>query len=357
MLYLLTIPVLGAVIVFHEFGHFVFAKLFGVIVTRFSAGFGPVVIAKKFGETEYALSAFPLGGYVKMASRYEELAEGQTAPAPGRAFEDKPLWQRVIVYLAGPVFNLILAFFLYAALYAFFGTPSMASSVGGVTSGSPAEKAGIRAGDKIVMIRAESVQDYVPLKQWEEFVLYIRSHDQEQLYLTLERDGNLLIVKVTPAPMEGKDASGQTVQYRGVGVQAPQPVFVKYPRQSVWLGAGMTWDATAAIGRAFKKLLTFQFSAKSFTGPVGIANETVKAYKTMGISGVFNLTAAISINLMFLNLFPLIAFLDGGQLALMLAEAAYGKPLNPKVKAAYFNISGILLLLLMVMALKNDLFR
>src|SRR6185369_17220276 len=133
---------LGILIIIHEFGHFLFAKLAGVGVLTFSVGFGPKLLVKKKGETEYALSAFPLGGYVKMVG---EDPEEQVQPADiERSFAHKSLLKRIAIVAAGPGFNLLLAVFLLMIVFLFYGVPVLLSQVGGVESGSPAERAGIQ---------------------------------------------------------------------------------------------------------------------------------------------------------------------------------------------------------------------
>ncbi len=133
---------LGVLIVFHEFGHFLFAKMFGVGVLTFSVGFGPKLLVKKKGETEYALSAFPLGGYVKMVGEDPD-EEVQQADVE-KSFAHKGLLQRMAIVAAGPGFNLLLAVFLLMIVFVFYGVPVLSTQVGGVESGSPADRAGRR---------------------------------------------------------------------------------------------------------------------------------------------------------------------------------------------------------------------
>ena len=141
---------LGLLIVFHEFGHFLLAKLSGVGVLTFSVGFGPKIWVKKIGDTEYCLSAFPLGGYVKMVG---EDPDEEVSPAEiEKSFAHKSLIKRIAIVVAGPAFNLLLAVVLLMLVFVFYGVPVMSTQVSGVEAGSPAEKAGIVKGDRIVAI-------------------------------------------------------------------------------------------------------------------------------------------------------------------------------------------------------------
>src|SRR5512146_362527 len=132
---------LGVLIVFHEFGHFLLAKLSGVGVLTFSVGFGPKLWVRKKGETEYALSAFPLGGYVKMVGEDPDEEVGQADIE--RSFAHKSLAKRVAIVAAGPGFNLLLAIILLMIGFLFYGVPVLSTQVGGVEPGSPADRAGI----------------------------------------------------------------------------------------------------------------------------------------------------------------------------------------------------------------------
>src|SRR5688572_24750280 len=151
---------LGLLIVFHEFGHFLLAKLSGVGVLTFSVGFGPKIWVIKKGETEYALSAFPLGGYVKMVG--EDPDEEVQAVDVQRSFAHKPLLQRMAIVAAGPGFNLLLAVFLLMIVFIFYGVPVLSTQVGGVEPGSPADRAGISKSDRIVAVNGQ------PVAEWEE---------------------------------------------------------------------------------------------------------------------------------------------------------------------------------------------
>ena len=154
------ILVLGLLIFVHEFGHFIFAKLFGVRVLKFSLGFGPKIVGKTIGETEYVISAFPLGGFVKM---FGENPDEQEVPEVDKqaSFAHKPVWQRFFIVLAGPVFNLLFSVLLFFLVFAFLGIPASVDTtrVGKVNDNSPAAQAGLLANDVILKIDERETLD------------------------------------------------------------------------------------------------------------------------------------------------------------------------------------------------------
>src|SRR5437763_4911337 len=142
---------LGVLVFVHELGHFVVAKRLGILVQRFSIGFGPVVFARRRGETEYALSAMPLGGYVKMLGEEDETDPAVVAE-PERAFSTQPARRRAAIVFAGPAMNFVFAFVVYAVLFATVGAemPSHEARIGGVTAGMPAEHAGLQPHHRVI---------------------------------------------------------------------------------------------------------------------------------------------------------------------------------------------------------------
>ncbi len=171
---------LGVLIFIHELGHFAVAKWLGVKVEKFSIGFGPSLFARRVGETEYVVAALPLGGFVKMLGELP----GEALPPDelGRAFNHRPVWQRIAIALAGPVMNLVLPVLLIAAIL-MAGVPTLTSRVGGVLPGSPAERAGLREGDRVLAVTGET------LWRWEDLETRLRAPGAAALPLEVERDG------------------------------------------------------------------------------------------------------------------------------------------------------------------------
>jgi regulator of sigma E protease len=182
---------LGVLIFIHELGHFSVAKWLGVKVEKFSIGFGPSLFTRTVGETEYVVAALPLGGFVKMLGEIpgEPLAPDEV----GRAFNHRPVWQRIAIALAGPVMNLVLPVFLIAAIL-MAGVPTITSRIGGVLPGSVAERAGLSEGDRVIAVGGESIW------RWEDLETRLRAPGAPALALEIERDGATRSVELVRAP-------------------------------------------------------------------------------------------------------------------------------------------------------------
>ena len=219
------VMMLGVLIFVHELGHFLVAKLFDVKVLRFSLGFGPAIgfgrwrLAFHRGETEYVAAWLPLGGYVKMVGEnpdVEDLVQGEEPPlAPGeehRAFNNKPVWQRLLILFAGPGMNLLLPVLIFATVLG-IGMPRPDPVIGTVEPASPAERAGLEVGDRIVTIAGQ------PVRWWGEFDDAIRARAGERTALRIERDGELLDVELPVESRAGLDLYGSDAQvgFAGVG--------------------------------------------------------------------------------------------------------------------------------------------
>jgi membrane-associated protease RseP (regulator of RpoE activity) len=236
------IVLIGVLIFFHELGHFLFAKLFKVKVLRFALGFGPRLVGFRKGETDYCVCAFPLGGYVKMLG--EDPTE-ELAPADrGRAFSDKPLYQRFLIVFAGPAFNLILPILLY---FAFFATQAKLppASLGTILVGMPAWELGLRPGDRIVAINGE------PVRYWEQVQETISRHPGEEVRLRVERAGAMLPeMRITPRAVSIPTQLGfeQTVGQIGVSPEyLGTRVGVSDPESPAGKAGLRTWDQVVAI--------------------------------------------------------------------------------------------------------------
>jgi len=232
---LAAIVVLGVLIFVHELGHFLVAKWFGIKVLRFSLGFGPKIIGKTFGETEYCISSVPLGGYVKILG--QDMEEEIDPDEEDRAFSHKPVWARMAVVVAGPLFNLLLAVLIFSVVY-MFGVPRLTTRVGSVNKDFPAYQAGIRAGDKILSVDGQKVSN------WMELSRAIRSSKGAQIKLDIQRGNRVITIEVTPKIRKIKNIFGEQKEVRMVGITASQEIV----RESVGLfkafimGIQRTWE-------------------------------------------------------------------------------------------------------------------
>ncbi len=338
---------LGLLIVFHEFGHFIVAKMCGVGVITFSVGFGPKLWVKKKGETEYALSAFPLGGYVKMVG--EDPDEDIPQADVEKSFASKSLIKRIAIVAAGPGFNLLLAVFLLMLVFVFYGVPVMSTQVSGVESGSPAERAGIVKGDRIVAIDGRSVSG------WDELSGAIKSSGGKSLNLQVRRGDEIINVTVQPIIKEGRNIFGERKDDWMIGIGSQVTIEKGQPGLAIVKAFYQTYDYSKLTLLAFYKMLVGEVSPRNIGGPILIAQMAGQQAQE-GVGSFLAFLAVLSINLGVLNLLP-VPVLDGGHLLFFLVEAVIRKPVSVKVREMAQQVGICLLALLMVYAFYNDIVR
>ena len=344
---LYAILVLSFLIAFHEFGHFIFAKYFGVGVRVFSIGFGPKLLSKKIGETEYALSLLPLGGYVAMMGEDEN--ESELALHPEKSFRSKHALKRILIVLAGPIFNLVLGFVLITSSYFIDGVPVITTKIGQVAKESPAEKAGILQGDKIIAANG------VPVKNWQELVKFITDTNNQEIRLTIERGGKVLNVMVSPNLINDKNIFGESVQRRIIGIGPAGMVMEHDAQKSFVAGKDQTQEASFLTILSIWKMITGKVSADNVGGPIMIV-QIIGMAADSGLGSVLLFAGLLSVNLFVLNLLPIPA-LDGGHLPFLFVEWIRGKPVNKKTRAISQGIGIALLVTLMLFAFYNDISR
>jgi regulator of sigma E protease len=338
---------LGVLIVIHEFGHFLFAKLSGVGVLTFSVGFGPKLWVKKKGETEYALSAFPLGGYVKMVG---EDPDDQVNPADiERSFAHKSLLKRMAIVAAGPGFNLLLAVFLLMIVFVFYGVPVLSTQVGGVEPGSPAERAGIRKADRIVAINSQ------PVAEWEELSKAIKESQGGPLKLLIRRESQEVVVTVEPMKREGRTVFGEKKDEWMIGIGSHVSIEKGNPGLAIVKAVQQTYDYAKLTLVALYKMVSGEVSPRNLGGPILIAQMAGQQAQE-GLGNFLGFMAILSINLGVLNLLP-IPVLDGGHLLFFLIEALIGRPVAVRHREVAQQVGIFLLMLLMVYAFYNDIAR
>jgi regulator of sigma E protease len=351
-----AIVVFGVLIFFHELGHFIFAKLMGVKVLKFSLGFGPRLISKKFGETDYIISAIPLGGYVKPLG--EEPGEELKEEEKPRAFNYQPVRKRVAIILAGPFFNFILAYIIFVIFLslklpvAIPDLDSITTTIEEVAEGSPAMKAGLKKGDTIVSINGASVSD------WGEMADIFSKNPERELNVEVKRGDELINIKVTPEPAKIKDEKGSEIIVGRIGISKKLNIELIQSKGIIYAplkGIEAVYDWSVLTLRVVGKILTGAVSAKQIGGPILIVDSAAKA-ASAGMFTYFNFIAIISINLAILNLFP-IPVLDGGHLMFLSIEAVRSRPLSDKAMSAMTRVGMALLILLIAFVFYNDIIR
>jgi regulator of sigma E protease len=342
---------LGVLVFVHELGHFWVAKRLGVRVLRFSIGFGPIVFARRRGETEYALSAVPMGGYVKMLGEEDENEPG-VAAEPERAFSTQPPSRRAAIVFAGPAMNFVFAFLVYALLFAAVGVelPSNEPRVGGVTGGLPAELAGLRAGDRIVAVNDQ------PIATWEALSRTVLESRGERLRLTVEREGARLAIEVTPARQQSRTLFGEDAGevYR-IGIEASHEWSRVGPAAAIGMAAQQTWTASAVVVKGLALMVQGRVPLRELGGPIAIARAAGQQARA-GARYFLSMLAFLSINLGVLNLLPIPA-LDGGHLAFFAVEGLMRRPLRPRQREIAQQVGLLLLITLMVFVFYNDIHR
>ncbi|HEX2929316.1 MAG TPA: RIP metalloprotease RseP [Candidatus Binatia bacterium] len=338
---------LGLLIVFHEFGHFLLAKLSGVGVLTFSVGFGPKLWVKKKGETEYALSAFPLGGYVKMVGEDpdEEVPQAEIA----KSFAHKSLLKRFAIVVAGPGFNLLLAVLLLMIVFTFYGVPVMSTQVSGVEKGSPAEKAGIVKGDSIVGIDGSEV------KEWEDLSKRIKASGGKALNFEIRRGGETVKVAVQPYRKENRNIFGELKDDWMIGIGSQVSIEKGKPGLAVVRAVYQTYDYAKLTLVGFYKMIVGDVSPRNIGGPILIAQMAGQQAQE-GVGSFLAFLAVLSINLGVLNLLP-VPVLDGGHLVFFLVEAVIRKPVSLRYREVAQQVGICLLGLLMIYAFYNDILR
>jgi regulator of sigma E protease len=457
MTILATLVVLGVLIFVHELGHFWAARSVGIRVDRFSIGLGPRIYGFRRGNTEYVISAIPLGGYVKMAGMDDEMMasiEGGDVEDPDAVpvssdelFDAKPVWARAWVISAGVIMNFLFAFLAYTVVAGAWGTaepdtlrlgevraellPEGAEAfaslpagvhiravgsvspahwgefqralldapagpaevrfapsddlgaapeiiritlpdleedrvqlvrsldywidpvVGDITPGSPAARAGLRNGDRILAV------DGISVPRWVDFTRAIQARPERPTTLLIDRRGMTESILVTPEAVDAADPiSGETRTIGRVGL-LPEPLPIAWerrtPGEAIAFGARQTWGLSKFILDFLSQLVTGQASPRSLGSIVTIGEASGQAAQE-GLPVFLSFMALLSINLAILNLLP-IPILDGGHLVFLALEAIRGKPVSMEQRARWSQVGFVILIGIMVLALGNDFLR
>lgn len=344
--------VFGVVVIAHEFGHFLLAKLNGIKVVQFAIGMGPDIIKFTKGETKYVLKLLPIGGACMFEGEdgiYQTDQDGsdKTDQKPEGAFNDANVWSRIATVFAGPFFNIILAFLLSLIVVGF--SVESIPMINSLTEGYPAADAGLREGDIITRMDGERV--YLQ----KEVIFVSALNGGEPVSIEYMRDGEKYTTVVTPKYSEQDNryyigfTIGATVKCKGLDL-------IKYSAYEV-----RYWFKTTI--KSLLMLVQGKVSVDNLSGPVGIAtmiDDTIEETKPYGLPTVvlnmINFAVLLSVNLGVMNLLPLPA-LDGGRLMFLLLEVIRGKPVSPDKEGLVHFIGFVALMMLMVFVLYNDIVR
>ncbi|MCV6608438.1 MAG: RIP metalloprotease RseP, partial [Campylobacterales bacterium] len=318
---LTSLLVLSFLIFVHELGHFLAARYFGIHVEVFSIGFGKKVYKKVVGKTEYALSAIPLGGYVKMKG--QEDLDPLTQSNDDDSYNSKHPFQRIVVLLAGPFANFLTAFVLYV-IVAMNGFMVLSPTIGKTIEDSPAFHAGLQKGDIILDINR------IKINEWKDVSKAVKD-PQSQLDIIIFRNGVEKQFFLYPKVLESQTIFGETVQKPMIGI-APsgdtKTIYYSFG-ESFSVGIEKTIESSKMIFLSIVKLIEGVISPDNLGGIISIMDVTAKA-SDVGITALMLLTALISVNLGVLNLLPIPA-LDGGHIVFQTYELIFKRPPSEKI--------------------------
>ncbi len=333
---LLAVVILGVIVVFHEFGHFVVGRLCGIGVVEFSVGFGPKICGFKRKGVQYSLRAVPLGGFCKF------VGEDEDNPAPN-AMNSASVWKRILTVAAGPVMNFVLAFIVGVVMICVLYVADVLPTVSTVVESSAAEAAGLQAGDTIVEIDGAAIEQNFNGTQ------AIREKVQTggQVDLTVKRGEETFTVSVMPNAVQNSDGAqdyqlGVVFKTRNYSIAEAIPASGK-----------MMADVTGQLFDALRKLIFRGEGVNEMTGTVGtvvVISEVVQQDSSM----ILNIIFLISLNLGIMNLLPIPA-LDGGRLVFLIVEAIRRKPVPPEKEGLVHLIGFVLLIALFVVLTWHDI--
>ena len=342
-----TLIILCVLILIHEWGHYLACLVSGVRVERFSLGFGPEIFHLKRGHTTYAVSLFPIGGYVKPSG--ESISEIGSAGLQPYDYLAAPVWKRIFIVIAGVLMNYLLALVLFVAIF-LIGRPVPLAQVGEFVKGYPAEASGLAVGDRILAVGGTAVDS------WEDFFQAMNRVKGAEAFLRIQRDGQIREFHVPLKVEEVRDIFGKAHSLPRIGIR-PDPKAYRIERLSLGPALYRSLESEAYLTgmtyKGFYYLLTGRLSVKTLSGPLGIMRATGSAAK-MGVVFLLNLTAILSISLAVINLLPIPA-LDGGHLFFLLIEAVGRRKVSPEFQERCTQIGFALLMLLTVFVFYNDL--
>ena len=360
--YIIPFLILILVVVFiHEYGHYYFARKYGVGVTDFSIGFGKELFGwnDKYG-TRWKVCAIPLGGYVKFfgdrnvysQADHEEILEKYNEEERGKLFILKPLYQRVLIVFGGPLANFLLALAIFFCIYTFVGKDFTPAVISEVQKDSPAMMGGLKDQDIILEIDGNEVKSIMEVSK------YITMSTGDFIDFKVKRSYEELILKVKPNVVAGEDGLGNKINKRMVGIKLSayndKINHVKLgPAQALYHAANEVYFVSVSSLKYIGGMIIGKADTSQLGGPIRIAKISGQV-ATFGVLAFISMMAYISISLGLINLFP-IPMLDGGHLMFYAFEKVLGRPLSQKTQEGFFRIGLFLLLSLMFFTTFNDL--
>lgn len=329
---LIAIVLFLFLILFHEFGHFIVAKLSGIKVNEFAVGMGPLIFSKKKGETQYSFRLIPIGGYCAMEGEDEESSDP-------RSFDGAPAYKRFLTILAGPVSNLILASLVFSLVGFVAGV--VTTSVGDFTDNSPAKIAGIEIGDEITKVGSHPIEEFTDISK-AVGSFYEDKDFSEPIGVEVKRDGKSLSFDIKPH-VEAENI------YIGIIPQRRSPGLI----ESVGLGIKETGKNIAMIFKVLGRLFSGRLALGALSGPIGVLREIGNQAQT-GILNLLYFLAYISVNLAVFNLLPIPA-LDGSKLLTSGIEMLTGKKINKKFEERVTVIGFFILIGLIIVVSVKDI--
>ena len=362
MSYIIPFIILITVVVFiHEYGHYYFARRYGVAVTDFSIGFGKEIFGfnDKNG-TRWKFCLIPLGGYVKFfgdrnvfsQSEQEELLKKYSKEDQKKLFVTKPLYQRSLIVAGGPLANFLLAILIFTLINIFVGKDFTQPKIEEITINSPAEKAGLKKNDIIIGINDNKVESIL------EVSTYINTNNSDKLKIQVLRDQKKISLVAIPETIDSKDPLGNSVKKKIIGIKIgpANNEFNKEklgPTKALYYAVKEIWFVTKTTIQFIGSMFQGKADTSQLGGPIKIAKISGQVME-FGILAFLSTIAYISISLGLINLFP-IPLLDGGHLMFYLFEKILGRPLSQATQEGFFRIGLFLLLSLMLFTTFSDL--
>lgn len=349
------LALLGTLVTVHELGHYLVGRWFGVKADKFSIGFGPQIWGRvdKRG-TLWRIGALPLGGYVQFAGDMNPAgqpdAEWHAMPEHERnqTFQSKTLWQRALIVFAGPAVNFLLAIAIFMGLLLAYGQSVTPPVVENIVAASPAEKAGIKLGDRIVSINGH------PIETFNGLINEVTMIPNEDAQIVVQRGSDQLTINTRIAEVKEVDRFGNEYRLGRLGISSPRPTFEEVSLlEAPGAAVSQTYNVLRQQIKGLGQIITGRRPISELGGPLKIAKVSGEAMAVGWIAFV-SLAALISINLGFINLLP-IPMLDGGHLLLYGVEAVRRRPATPAVQEWAFRAGFAMLVGFMLMVTFNDL--